>query len=63
MELTKKPTPKSILIFGAAGHIGQPLAEYLTREAPDIPIFACRQKHRKAENTAEQVSRGPGSRG
>ncbi|KAL5614024.1 hypothetical protein FOVSG1_003087 [Fusarium oxysporum f. sp. vasinfectum] len=58
MELTKKPTPKSILIFGAAGHIGRPLAEYLTREAPDIPTFACRQKHRKAENTAEQVSRG-----
>ncbi|KAH7476116.1 hypothetical protein FOMA001_g10688 [Fusarium oxysporum f. sp. matthiolae] len=57
MELTKKPTPKSILIFGAAGHIGQPLAEYLTREAPDIPTSACRQKHRKAENTAEQVSR------
>ncbi|EWY85981.1 hypothetical protein FOYG_10645 [Fusarium oxysporum NRRL 32931] len=58
MELTKKPTPKSILIFGAAGHIGRPLAEYLTREAPDIPTFVCRQKHRKAENTAEQVSRG-----
>lgn len=58
MELTKKPTPKSVLIFGAAGHIGRPLAEYLTREAPDIPTFACRQKHRKAENTAEQVSPG-----
>ncbi|KAJ9416891.1 hypothetical protein FOXG_12962 [Fusarium oxysporum f. sp. lycopersici 4287] len=58
MELTKKPTPKSTLIFGAAGHIGRPLAEYLTREAPDIPTFACRQKHRKVENTAEQVSRG-----
>ncbi|KAK2688492.1 hypothetical protein QWA68_012418 [Fusarium oxysporum] len=58
MELTKKPTPKNILILGAAGHIGQPLAEYVTREGPDIPTFACRQKHRKAENTAEQVSRG-----
>ncbi|EWZ94185.1 hypothetical protein FOCG_14444 [Fusarium oxysporum f. sp. radicis-lycopersici 26381] len=58
MELTKKPTPKSILIFGAAGHIGQPLAEYVTCEGPDIPTSACRQKHRKAENTAEQVSRG-----
>ncbi|EXL68027.1 hypothetical protein FOPG_15895 [Fusarium oxysporum f. sp. conglutinans race 2 54008] len=58
MVLTKKPTPKNILILGAAGHIGQPLAEYVTREGPDIPTFACRQKHRKAENTAEQVSRG-----
>ncbi|KAJ4135456.1 hypothetical protein NW765_009427 [Fusarium oxysporum] len=58
MEHTKKPTPKSILIFGAAGHIGRPLAEYLTREAPDIPTFACRQKHREAENTAEQAFRG-----
>ncbi|EXM00537.1 hypothetical protein NOF04DRAFT_3536 [Fusarium oxysporum II5] len=56
MELTKKSTPKSILIFGAAGHIGQPLAEYLTGEAPDIPTFACRQKHREAENTPERLS-------
>ncbi|KAF5597598.1 uncharacterized protein FSUBG_8430 [Fusarium subglutinans] len=38
MESTKKSIPKSILIFGAAGHIGQPLAEFLTREAPDIEI-------------------------
>ncbi|KAG5789938.1 hypothetical protein H9Q69_010994 [Fusarium xylarioides] len=38
MDLTKKPIPKSILIFGAAGHIGQPLAEFLTRGAPDIQL-------------------------
>ncbi|CVK97760.1 hypothetical protein FPRO06_09036 [Fusarium proliferatum] len=38
MDLTKKSIPKSILIFGAAGHIGQPLAEFLTREAPDIQL-------------------------
>ncbi|KAH7143278.1 hypothetical protein DER46DRAFT_581550 [Fusarium sp. MPI-SDFR-AT-0072] len=38
MEITKKPIPKSIPIFGAAGHIGQPLAEFLTREAPDIRL-------------------------
>ncbi|KAF5656496.1 hypothetical protein FCIRC_13635 [Fusarium circinatum] len=38
MESTKKSIPKSILIFGAAGHIGQPLAEFLTREAPDIQL-------------------------
>ncbi|KLP07153.1 Uncharacterized protein LW94_6428 [Fusarium fujikuroi] len=38
MDVTKKSIPKSILIFGAAGHIGQPLAEFLTREAPDIQL-------------------------
>ncbi|RBQ81488.1 hypothetical protein FVER14953_20239 [Fusarium verticillioides] len=38
MGLTKKPIPKSILIFGAAGHIGQALAEFLTREALDIRL-------------------------
>ncbi|KAF5240391.1 hypothetical protein FANTH_9651 [Fusarium anthophilum] len=38
MDPTKKSIPKSILIFGAAGHIGQPLAEFLTREAPDIEL-------------------------
>ncbi|KAF5632299.1 uncharacterized protein FTJAE_7631 [Fusarium tjaetaba] len=38
MDLTKKPIPKSILIFGAAGHIGQPLAKFLTREAPGIQL-------------------------
>lgn len=34
----KKPIPKSILIFGAAAHIGRPLAAYLTREAPNIKL-------------------------
>ena len=34
----KKPVPKSILIFGAAGHIGGPLAEFLHKEAPDIRL-------------------------
>ncbi|KLO93103.1 uncharacterized protein LW93_6096 [Fusarium fujikuroi] len=38
MDVTKKSIPKSILIFGAAGHIGQPLAEFLAREAPDIQL-------------------------
>lgn len=33
-----KKIPESILIFGAAGHIGWPLAEFLTREAPAIKI-------------------------
>ncbi|TDZ25203.1 NAD(P)H azoreductase [Colletotrichum orbiculare MAFF 240422] len=33
-----KPIPKSILILGAAGHIGRPLAEFLVREAPTIKL-------------------------
>ncbi|KAK7440663.1 hypothetical protein CaCOL14_013019 [Colletotrichum acutatum] len=38
MSLFIKPIPKSILIFGAAAHIGRPLAEFLTREAPAIKL-------------------------
>ncbi|KAF4478507.1 hypothetical protein FAGAP_12387 [Fusarium agapanthi] len=38
MDLTEKSIPKSILIFEAAGHIGQSLAEFLTLEAPDIRL-------------------------
>lgn len=38
MSSFKKPIPKSILIFGAAAHIGRPLAAYLTREAPNIKL-------------------------
>jgi uncharacterized protein YbjT (DUF2867 family) len=38
MGLTKKPIPKSILIFSAAGHIGQALTGFLTREALDIRL-------------------------
>ncbi|HKY82578.1 MAG TPA: NmrA family NAD(P)-binding protein [Sphingobium sp.] len=34
----KKPVPGTILIFGAAGHMGGPLAELLTREAPQIKL-------------------------
>lgn len=34
----RKPIPKSILIFGAADHIGEPLAAFLTREAPSIRL-------------------------
>ncbi|HEX6356443.1 NAD(P)H-binding protein [Actinophytocola sp.] len=33
-----KPVPRSILIFGAAGHIGRPLAEFLHKEAPRIKL-------------------------
>ncbi|KAK1446604.1 hypothetical protein CCUS01_12352 [Colletotrichum cuscutae] len=33
-----KPIPKSILIFGAAAHIGRPLAKFLIREAPTMKL-------------------------
>ncbi|HKR90200.1 MAG TPA: NmrA family NAD(P)-binding protein [Phenylobacterium sp.] len=38
MSYNNKPIPKSILIFGAAAHIGGPLAAFLLREAPPIHV-------------------------
>ncbi|KAL2289325.1 hypothetical protein FJTKL_02328 [Diaporthe vaccinii] len=38
MSSFTKPIPKSILIFGAAAHIGRPLAAYLSRKAPTIKL-------------------------
>lgn len=37
-EYNRKPIPRSILIFGAAAHIGKPLARFLSREAPSIRL-------------------------
>jgi uncharacterized protein YbjT (DUF2867 family) len=34
----KKPIPGSILIFGAAAHIGRPLTQFLRKEAPEIRL-------------------------
>ncbi|OBG27515.1 NAD(P)H-binding protein [Mycobacterium sp. 852002-51057_SCH5723018] len=34
----KKPIPRNILIFGAAAHIGRPLAHFLRKEAPEIGL-------------------------
>ncbi|MBD9408395.1 NmrA family NAD(P)-binding protein [Acidovorax sp. ACV02] len=34
----RKSVPRSILIFGAAAHIGKPLARFLKREAPSIRL-------------------------
>ncbi len=36
--MTLKKIPESVLIFGAANHIGLPLATFLTKEAPDIKL-------------------------
>lgn len=33
-----KAIPRSVLIFGAAGHIGGPLADFLSREAPQMQL-------------------------
>lgn len=38
MQYNRKAIPKSIMIFGAADHIGGPLAEYLSREAPGVAL-------------------------
>ncbi|MGQ4615678.1 NmrA family NAD(P)-binding protein [Nocardia sp. R7R-8] len=38
MSYNHKPVPSSILIFGASGHIGGPLARFLAREAPTIHL-------------------------
>ena len=38
MTYNRKPIPRAILIFGAAAHIGGPLAAFLAREAPSIRL-------------------------
>jgi hypothetical protein len=37
-SVNSKPIPRSILIFGASGHIGRPLTEFLHKEAPQIRL-------------------------
>ncbi|MFS4580154.1 NmrA family NAD(P)-binding protein [Phaeobacter sp. C3_T13_0] len=36
--MTIKKIPESVLIFGAANHIGSPLAAFLTKEAPQVKL-------------------------
>lgn len=38
VDTSSKPIPRSILVFGAAGHIGGPLVHFLHREAPQIQL-------------------------
>ncbi|KAH7409717.1 hypothetical protein BKA64DRAFT_665672 [Cadophora sp. MPI-SDFR-AT-0126] len=45
-----KPTLKSILIFGASGHIGKPLAEFLSRKRPDIKLRLATSAPEKKES-------------
>lgn len=49
MAYNSKPVPRSILVFGAAGHIGGPLAAFLTREAPDVRLRLVTREETKAE--------------
>ncbi|WP_333605815.1 SDR family oxidoreductase [Novosphingobium sp.] len=45
-----KQVPARVLIFGASGHIGKPLAAFLTREAPQMALrLASRDAGRQAE--------------
>ncbi|MFC8360070.1 NmrA family NAD(P)-binding protein [Streptomyces griseorubiginosus] len=48
-EYNHKSIPRSILIFGAANHIGAPLAKFLHREAPQIQL-------RLASSSPERVA-------
>ncbi len=54
MSYNRKPIPKSILIFGAADHIGGPLAAFLTREAPSIRLRLQTRNESKADALRRQ---------
>lgn len=49
MSLFVKPIPESVLIFGAAAHIGKPLAEFLLRERPGIRLRLATSSPQKKE--------------
>lgn len=49
MAYNRKPIPQSILIFGASDHVGGPLAEFLTREAPSIRLRLATHGAKKAD--------------
>nr|XP_036578079.1 NmrA family protein [Colletotrichum truncatum]KAF6785243.1 NmrA family protein [Colletotrichum truncatum] len=49
MPAFTKAIPTSILIFGASGHIGRPLTEFLTREAPTIKLRLATSNQSKEE--------------
>ena len=48
MAYNHKKIPESILVFGAAGRIGGPLARYLAREAPSIRLRLATHSPEKA---------------
>ena len=56
---TNKPIPKSIAVFGAAGHIGLPLARHVRYRAPEVEL---RLLSSSAEKSREIEARVPGAR-
>lgn len=54
MSYNRKPIPKSILIFGAADHIGGPLAALLMREAPSIRLRVATRSESRAEELRQK---------
>ncbi|KAK7226951.1 hypothetical protein V2G26_014954 [Clonostachys chloroleuca] len=50
MTVPSKKIPDSVLIFGAAGHIGWPLAEYLHRKASSIKLRLATSSPHKREH-------------
>lgn len=53
MSYNRKPIPESVLIFGASGHIGGPLATFLTREAPSIRLRLATHSAEKADSLGQ----------
>ena len=53
MAYNCKKIPESILVFGAAGRIGGPLAQYLTREAPSVRLRLATHSSDKASALQE----------
>jgi len=45
-----KPIPRSILIFGAAAHIGGPLARFLRKEAPEVKLHLASSSPERCDN-------------
>lgn len=54
MSYNRKPIPKSVVIFGAAEHIGGPLAAFLSREAPSIHLRLATRGKAKADVLRKQ---------
>ena len=49
-----KPIPKSILIFGATGHIGGPMAKTISKTAPDIKLRLSTSREETVDNLKEK---------
>jgi uncharacterized protein YbjT (DUF2867 family) len=48
--VNNKSIPRSVLVFGASGHIGRPLAAFLHREAPQIRLRLTSSKPERLED-------------